>query len=776
MRSLYVENILKFILHLLTPVILIQSFAATAQSRPDRKKIDSLLDQIKKSRPDTNRVRLLIELSADYLSGSEMSSSDFNETFKHLQYAGELCDSLRLNFAQWKARCLSLAGSALVRCDRINEGNNIFMALVNNAHEAGDKEREGDGWRQYALALTDAGKFDKTAETAYVNAANIYREIKDLKGDIDMSIGLARLHGRNDEFSLAQTELLAVIKKCEALGSYHLASVYYLLSAINRYLGNYNKALEYALHAIKAMEHLQDSVRADNFYGELAEVYQALNKPAESVVWYKKCISKRELLAGYSSFALYRTYSLLVGQLIKSGAKDEALATIKDLQKRRPPATLEESAVFFQGMAYCYDADNVYDSTEKYLLRTVETYVRANKKMVLDDEIVLLSYYDIADFYVRHGQFKKARPYIDTLMLKPHAVSISKMADEQLLLFKVDSASGNYQAAIKDFQQYKTWTDSVLNEKKSRQIEELQIEYKTEKKDEEIGLLTKKEQLQQANLRQANIIKNWIAASSVLLILLLGVGFNRYRFKQKTNRKLEEQQVVINQKNISLQHLVNEKEWLMKEIHHRVKNNFHTVMGLLGTQSGYLKNDEAIAAIKESQQRIHAMSLVHQKLYQSENLSSIDMPGYIHELVDYLKGSFDKSASIRFHFQVDRINLDLSHVIPVGLILNEAVTNVFKYAFPDGREGNIHISFTQSVHDKRIVLSVTDDGIGLPAGFNSNLQRSMGLNLMKGLSEDIDGSFTIHSNNGTVLTISFLYNPNKLKDFATLISGQNFTA
>ena len=71
---------------------------------------------------------------------------------------------------------------------------------------------------------------------------------------------------------------------------------------------------------------------------------------------------------------------------------------------------------------------------------------------------------------------------------------------------------------------------------------------------------------------------------------------------------------------------------------------------------------------------------------------------------------------------------------------------------------------------------MTDDGIGLPAGFNSNLQRSMGLNLMKGLSEDIDGSFTIHSNNGTVLTMSFLYNPNKLKDFATLISGQNFTA
>ncbi|MBS1565067.1 MAG: hypothetical protein JST39_11800 [Bacteroidetes bacterium] len=352
---------------------------------------------------------------------------------------------------------------------------------------------------------------------------------------------------------------------------------------------------------------------------------------------------------------------------------------------------------------------------------------------------------------------------------------MSTLADVHFLLFRADSSSGNYISAIRHLQKYKSLADSILNEKKSQEIEQLQIEYKTEKKDEEIGLLTKKDQLQQANLKQANIIKNWMTASAALLILLLIVGYSRYRFKQRTNRQLEEQQVVINQKNISLQRLVDEKEWLMKEIHHRVKNNFHIVMGLLGTQSGYLKNEDAIAAIKESQQRIHAMSLIHQKLYQSENLSAIDMPDYIHELVDYLRDSFDKGAAVRFHLQLDRIQLALSHVIPVGLILNEAITNVFKYAFPGNKEGNIYISFRYINDGNKIELIVKDDGVGLPAGFNGSSRATMGVNLMKGLSEDIDGSFTMQNSNGAIVTVTFAYNPDLSKDFVPSAPDHNFS-
>lgn len=694
-----------------------------------------------------------------------MSPTDIEETFTRLKYATFLCDSLGLDFAGWKARVLCLSGDALIHYDKVAEGKSVYMGLVKNAQEAGDKKREADYWQRYGSALSGPDRiFEAEAVAAFKKALSIFGVLKDPKGELDMCIDIARLHLYYANFALAESEYLDILKRSEALHSYQLPYTYHCLSIINRYTGNYNKSLGYALHTIKAMEETGDTARAGDYYGELAEIYQALEKPVESVAWYKKCIAKRELLAAYPLFNLYRTYSLLIGELIKTGAQKEALSTLKNLQKRRPPHTLGESAVLFQSMAYCYDADNVADSTEKYFLRTVDNYNKVYKKEDFSNEIVFLSLYDIAHFYIKHGQFKKARPYLDTIVSKSNAVKVSKMADVELLLFKVDSASGNYLAAVRHFQQYKTLTDSILNEKKSRQIEELQIAYKTEKKDKEIDLLTKKDQLQQANLRQANIIRNWVMASAALLILLLGVGYSRYRFKQKANKQLEEQQIVINQKNISLLHLVNEKEWLIKEIHHRVKNNFQIVMGLLGTQTGYLKNEEALAAIKESQQRIHSMSLIHQKLYQSENLSSIDMPGYIHELVDSLKESFDKSSGIQFHFNVDRIGMDLSHAMPIGLILNEAITNAFKYAFPDSRKGNIYISLTYNADDHRAELTVKDDGKGLPIGFDTSRQSSMGMNLMKGLSEDIDGIFAMKSNNGTIVTVSFIYNPDIAKN------------
>lgn len=719
-QSLHQQNCNRVIICFCWLLLSVTPFAAAGQVFPENHNVDSILYQLQKGRPDTTTGRLLQELSADYLSKTVLNATEL-------------------------ARAKS-----------------VFMALVKWAHNTGDKELEARGWIGYADALMqtkDITPFISSIETACKNAMNIYAEMKDARGEIDAELRLAAAYYRMRALSKLEWQLLAMLPKSKAAGLYQLARIYSVLSLENRYSGSYNKALGYALHAVKAVEDSKDSARADIYYGELAEVYQALGKPAESISWYKKCLAKREALPGYGTFFLYRTYSLLIVQLIKAGAQKEAMATIQNLQRRRPPVTQGERAVLFQCMAYCYDAGKDYDSAGKYFLKMVEGFNEAGKEAVIPAEIVLLSYYDIAEFYVRRGQFEKARPYLEMIMLDRHSVKVSKVADVQLLLFKIDSAGGSYQAAIRHIQQYKMLSDSVVNEIKNREIEQLQIEYNSEKKDQEIKQLKKREQLQQANLRQANIIRNWIAASAVLLMLLLIAGYTRYRFKQKTNKKLEEQRVVIHQKNASLQRLVNEKEWLIKEIHHRVKNNFHIVTGLLGTQSGYLKSEEAIAAVKESRQRIHAMSLIHLKLFQSENLLSVDVREYIYELVDSLKESFDQSAAIQFHVQADRMHLELSHVMPVGLILNEAITNVFKHAFPDKKPGNVYISFVCNDADKSMVLTVRDDGTGLPADFGNNSQPSMGLNLMRGLSADIDGHFTMESDNGTIVRLSFIYNP-----------------
>jgi two-component sensor histidine kinase len=134
-----------------------------------------------------------------------------------------------------------------------------------------------------------------------------------------------------------------------------------------------------------------------------------------------------------------------------------------------------------------------------------------------------------------------------------------------------------------------------------------------------------------------------------------------------------------------------EKEWLMKEIHHRVKNNLQIVISLLSTQSNYIDNDIAYNAIRESQHRMQAISLIYQKLYQSENLARVDIRSYIAELVTYLRESFDTDPRIRFELDIVPLDLEVTRAVPLGLILNEAITNAIKYAFPDERTGKISI-------------------------------------------------------------------------------------
>lgn len=287
----------------------------------------------------------------------------------------------------------------------------------------------------------------------------------------------------------------------------------------------------------------------------------------------------------------------------------------------------------------------------------------------------------------------------------------------------------------------------------------LDILYKTDKKEKDFLKLKNETLIQQAKLKNEALLRNSMITFLVLLLIILGLLYKSYAFKKKTNNALKAQQEEINKKNKALEDLVVEKEWLLREIHHRIKNNLHMVVGLLASQTEFLKNEEAVQAINDSQNRIQAMSLIHQKLYQSESLSIIDMPSYIFELTEYLKDSFEIRSSIRFLLDIDSFNLPLSHSIPIGLIFNEAVTNAIKYAFPNQKNGIINISL-KAVEDDKYILIIHDNGIGLPPDFDPYNNPSLGIKLMYGLSADIDGEFLIANSNGTKITLKFLFNEN----------------
>lgn len=150
------------------------------------------------------------------------------------------------------------------------------------------------------------------------------------------------------------------------------------------------------------------------------------------------------------------------------------------------------------------------------------------------------------------------------------------------------------------------------------------------------------------------------------------------------------------------------------------------------------------------------MSIIHQKLYQSETLSTIRMPEYIYELVEYLRESYAIRENIRFELHIENIELNHASAITLGLILNEAITNSIKYAFPETDDGKISISLSH-ISESQLLLRIADNGRGLPAGFNSKLGASMGMELLQGLTDDLGGNFSIETRDGTQIRIIFTY-------------------
>jgi PAS domain S-box-containing protein len=197
-----------------------------------------------------------------------------------------------------------------------------------------------------------------------------------------------------------------------------------------------------------------------------------------------------------------------------------------------------------------------------------------------------------------------------------------------------------------------------------------------------------------------------------------------------------------------------EKELLIKEIHHRVKNNFLTIYSLLRFQSRHLSDSASRELLRGSQDRVRAMSLIHEKLYRSGDLQSIGFPEYIESLARQLFSSYRvEPGSVKLTLDIEDVALDLERMIPCGLILNELIANAFKHAFPEGR-GEIRISLRRN-SDGACTLTVADDGAGLPSGLDPMKSDSMGLELVGLLSRQLGGTLTVETGAGTTFVLTF---------------------
>lgn len=731
-----------------------------AQDEPTHS-ISELNTLLQKSKPDSDRVANLLEAALVYIMRPGEEKHDLDSAAILTDQAMHISD--RLNIPVWQARCYRVYSHLYRESRQKEKGKGYIDRSIATFTKYDSKKDLADAYlelQRYYDIYSDSEwvyrvKYAEMAKDLYRQSRNPLKQAAVLKhlGDFYQihekdSIALAYLH-----------EALAIYQSAQYS---QVQGVYDLIGYILFNEGNYNEALKYGLLAVETAERLHtDSHELATIYNRIGLTYYRLARYREAKDYFVRSFSLA--LSNKDTVSARNIAPNAMDSYFRLGDQRELLVFLQSARFIYDKVSLSGRDIYLSNYIQAYLLNGNYKKAEpfaKELLRTVGDTSDAGLLRSLHRAII--------PYYLAAGQYKEMYKYLpvnDSICRKYHI--IAGLADNYLWWFKADSALGNYPVAIAHYKLYKDASDSLIRSVANRQINQLMIEYESLKKDQAIAskesnirLLTDQAGLQQHQLRQTRLVKDLTFGLIALLLIIIGLLYNSYRHKQRTNKKLELQQHEINEKNDALQHVVDqkerllsEKEWLLKEVHHRVKNNMQIVMSLLNTQSTYLE-DDALTAIKESQHRMQAMSLIHQKLYQADNVAAINMPSYIRELTGYLNDSYDMGRHVQYNLDIEEIELDVSQAVPVGLILNEAITNAIKYAFPGEHKGAIDIVM-KKVSGSRVMLGIGDNGIGLPSGNVAGEQHSFGISLIRGLVTQLEGSINIMSGKGLCLQIEF---------------------
>jgi two-component sensor histidine kinase len=380
----------------------------------------------------------------------------------------------------------------------------------------------------------------------------------------------------------------------------------------------------------------------------------------------------------------------------------------------------------------------VYKRQALPLLKTCE-YVGGKYKIVLTRNhlfnLRLLGI--VAD---ENKKYSQAINYFQASLRGSQAIkNVGYETDSYFFLKDIYTKVGDYKKAFQYQKKYAELAIAEAEKTNEKSIRESELQFNILQKDQEIA----KKQTE----------RNLFLGGLVTVLLVIGLLYHNFRIKQNTNAQLESLNLDLENKNHLLDKRNAENELLLKEIHHRVKNNLEVVSSLLALQLAKINDPNVQEAMLASQNRVHSMGILHQKLYQSEHLAFIEMKDYFENLCENILDSYNETDRVKVTIEMKELNLDVDTAVPLGLIVNELFTNALKYAFPKGIKGMIKLNL-ESLPNGNLNLIVADNGVGkilnsLPKG------TGFGTELIDLLTRQIDGKLVQEIHNGTIISIQF---------------------
>lgn len=514
-------------------------------------------------------------------------------------------------------------------------------------------------------------------------------------------------------------------------------------------------------------------------YIQIGRAYSTLNDYAEALKMYIKALSVAEKTNDYKRQAL--TFGNIGWMYKNTGETSESAEDLdkakeyidKGLEITRKHQLQSEEISLMSNLAVIYDLKKLHnkaietytaiipkiDPKNKWSLINIRMNLGISYKnsrqldsalaqykialgladSIKDDFYKMVVIDNMANLYYEMGQYglstNMAFEAINNSYTQDFAAIRVDMYD---CLRKVYEKQGNYKNALAYSQKLLAIKDSVLNKEKSAQLKDMQEKYETDIKDKQINV----QQGQISYNQKLNLI---LGAGAVAFLLIAVFIYANLRKTARLNRTISAQRDELAKQSNTL-------SVMMKELHHRVKNNLQIVSSLLNLQSMRLSDTEAVNAVKESRERVQAMSLIHQRLYKTDDITGINMQEYVKDLADFLAASYGYGPDdIVINIDIAEEWVDVDKALPIGLILNELLTNAFKYAFNGVKQPQLDISFKHTGSD--VTLTVKDNGHGLdPAKWNKSKTGSFGRQLVKALCSQLRAKEKLEVENGTSFT------------------------
>jgi two-component sensor histidine kinase len=513
----------------------------------------------------------------------------------------------------------------------------------------------------------------------------------------------------------------------------------------NDYVGmnDYENASRAVYNAFKLYEELDNSNGCGTALNVLGNICFYRCKYEEASPYYKKALATH--LALKDSEQVANDYLNLGEVYRKRGLLDSALLYLSEAEKISLKLPYELGIAYsLENIGLIHFVMGNKEIAQKKLFEAKARFLKLNMQSPISEFNI-----ELAKNLLKKGDNNTALKFA----LEAYETAVKYRLKRQLrdaseILSAISERKKDPASAMRHLKEYHLYKDSLLNEEGIQKINTLQMDFELTKKDEQLYKVS--------TTNKRNFI---FAVTLGVIVLLIGLlSFYLFRLNKRLKRandKLENQSIQLNRQKQLIEDNLKEKEVLLKEIHHRVKNNLQIISSLLNLQSNTLVDEKLIEIFQKGQSRIQSIALIHQKLYQNEEITVINIKEYAEQLALKLIDSLaldDKCIKVKVI--ASDISLDIDTAVPLGLIINELITNSIKYAFPNDSNNEIHMEIVE-LKNHYYKLHYSDTGKGLPEEFNLECFTTLGSKLLSILTRQLGGQISYYNEEGANFIITF---------------------